>query len=77
MNLKKSIAAISLAACASAATAYGMTMYFTDVVYYSDASMTTAVGERITYCDGEREIWGTTSMYKQTVRKFACSTPYP
>ena len=78
MTLKKSMIAAGLAIFATAASALTtLTMYHTDVVFYSDAAMTTAVGGRIIYCDGERETWGTTSIYKQTVKKFPCSTPYP
>jgi hypothetical protein len=34
-----------------------------DCIYYSDATYTVEVGEKIVYCNGHIERWGTTSPY--------------
>ena len=36
---------------------------FVDNIYYSDATHAVEVGERIIYCNGQRESWGVTSSF--------------
>ena len=45
-----------------------------DTVYYSDASLTTVVGERYIPCAGSTWSWGTTSPYYETTTE-SCYDP--
>ena len=79
MNLKKLALQSTLAFCAVAATGYAIAAtFYTDVEYYSDASYTQVVGERIRQCNGRTFSWGnTTTAYKMTVEQYNCAYPIP
>ena len=81
MNLKKlalvsSLTISTLVAGGFATHAIAATFY-TDVIYYSDASYTSEVGETITFCNRKRTSWGTTTVYKRTVEQYNCAFPAP
>lgn len=77
MKLSK-IAAILGLAGSMAASGYALAAtYYTDYVYFSDASRTVQVGERITTCRGQVYTYGTVTIYKQLMERYDCSRPIP
>lgn len=77
MNLKK-IATILGVVGSMAASGYALAAtYYTEYAYYSDASYTTWVGEKITTCSGRTYTYGTITLYKQLVERYDCSKPIP
>ena len=78
MNLKKFAAAGTLAICAAASAGYALAAtYYTDVVYFSDATYSVEVGETVKYCNNHYETWGTQTIYKRTVEQYNCAYPIP
>lgn len=76
MKLKKMIVAGTLGVSALAASGYAFAMYYwTDVEYYSDASYTSVVGERIKDCSGRTVGWGVVTPYKVVLEQYPCSSP--
>lgn len=45
-------------------------------IYYSDASHSVEVGDRIMTCAGNVSSWGVTSPYVQTIYENVCDTPW-
>jgi len=77
MKLSK-IAAILGMAGSMAASGYALAAsYFTEYAYYSDASYSVWVGEKITTCQGRVYTYGTVTIYKQLVDRYDCSRPIP
>lgn len=74
MNLKK--LAIGALMAAAAASAYAVN-YYRHVLYYSDATYSTVVGEQITYCKSPGETFGTVTVYRRTIETYRCDRPIP
>jgi len=56
---------ISVSALAVSIVSFAHPVYDTDIVYFSDATMTTVIGESEVYCTGASSSWGSTSLFKK------------
>lgn len=77
MKLKK-LALVLGVVGSMAASGYAMAAtYFSEYAYYSDASYTTWVGEKITTCNGHTSTYGTITIYKERIQYYNCAYPIP
>ena len=77
MKLSK-IAAVLGVVGSMAASGYAFAAtYYTAYDYYSDASYSVWVGEKITTCRGRTFTSGTVTVYKQLTERYDCSLPIP
>jgi hypothetical protein len=77
MKLNKIAAILGVVgSIAASGYAYAAT-YYTEYAYYSDASYTVWVGEKITTCTGKVYSYGTVTLYRQLVERYDCSRPIP
>lgn len=77
MKLSK-IAAVLGVVGSMAASGYAFAAtYYTEYDFYSDASYSTWVGNKVTTCRGKTYTYGTVTIYKQLVERYDCSQPIP
>lgn len=78
MKLKKlAAAALMVGATVTSGLAYAYTSYWTYTVFYSDASMTTYVGDQTRNCRGQVDTTGTVTAYKRVLERYNCAYPIP
>jgi hypothetical protein len=77
MKLKKLATVLGLVGSLAASGYAWAATYYTDILYFSDASYTTQVGEKITDCSRQIYVYGVITQYRQQVEKYDCSRPIP
>ena len=77
MKLKQLAAILGVVGSMAASGYAWAASYYQDYEYYSDATRTTYVGEKIIDCRNRVTTWGTITPYQRRVEYYSCSGPIP
>lgn len=78
MKLKKlTLAGLIATATLTSGLAYAYSTYWTYTVFYSDATMTTYVGDQTRDCRNQVSTYGTVTPYKRVLERYNCAYPIP
>jgi ABC-type uncharacterized transport system substrate-binding protein len=77
MKLKQLAAVLGVVGSMAASGYAWAATYYTEYMYFSDATRTTVVGNRITTCKNQVYTYGTVTIYKRLVERYDCSGPIP